>query len=169
MRLSITCSYCPFQEVELNPALYPFAPGWDRLSDMFPKTRVGEGKDTRLHGETWQDNHLTVTKVSITCDALCTSPTPTGATRRVLHLCRTLIKLRHAQADHETDPWQTQTGGASCRKHGRHSSRLTVVKWKHWEVVTNQMRWRRHWGLHATGTKDDISGEADEIQIKSGL
>lgn len=154
--------------MELNPALYPSAPGWDRLSDLFPKTRVGEGKDTRLHGGTWQDNHLTVTKVSITCDALCTSPMPTVATRRVLRLCRTLIKPQHAQADHETDPWQTQTGGASCRKHGRHSSRLTVVKQKH---RLSQTRWDEGdtGDYMPLGRKDNISGEADEIQIKSGL
>lgn len=55
MRLGNTCRYCPFQEVKLNPTLYPSTPGWGGLGDLVPKTGAGEGKDTRLHGETWQD------------------------------------------------------------------------------------------------------------------
>lgn len=149
MRFGITCRYCPFQEVELNPTLCPSAPGWGRLSDLFPKTRAGEGKDTRLHGETWQDTtqqwhrwaspvrpcachppHRRHRKSASPVEFSSNSYIPSLIMRQTPDKPRLGGHPAGGMAITPQDPWSWNT-----------------------ETLRDQMRWRRHRGLNATGTE----------------
>ena len=134
------CRYCPFQEVELNPTLYPPTPGWGRLSDLFPKTKFGKGKNSRLHREAWQTplNQWQRWAPPVTSCA-CHPPLIECHEKSASPLRNSHQTHLYPQSNHETNTRQTQIGFAGCMAitpqdcHGRETQgktkKLSQIRW----------------------------------------